>query len=72
MLKDLAHSLRGRLIGEVAGEDQAGSSAGLESGMVNQNKSGQYLCGVIPEKADSAQRMEILGGSLVSSQTGVN
>lgn len=72
MLKGLAHSLGARLIGEVAEEDQAGSSGGLESGMVNQNKGGQYLCGVIPEKADSAQRMEILGGTLVSSQTGVN
>lgn len=33
MSKDLAHSLRARLIGEVAGENQACSSTGLESGI---------------------------------------
>lgn len=48
---------------------QAGSSAGLESGLVSQNKRGEYLCRAIPEKAESAQRMRLLGESLVSNKS---
>lgn len=49
---------------------QAGSSASLESGMGSQNKGGQHLCRAVPEETESAQRMEIQGGSLASNKSG--
>ena len=41
----------------------------LEHSLMIQNKGGKYLCRVIPEKAWSAQEVEILDGSSVPYDT---
>ena len=65
VLKDLAPSCRTRLIGEVAGEEP-GRFFSWASGLVSQIRDGEDLCRAISEKAESAQRIGLLGGSLAS------